>query len=420
MTMPAFETIAEPAPVQTVVVTRQPIMDATNRLIGYDLLVHGAEWNDESAEPAARRDNVQRTLMHVFVDLGIERLVGAADAFMSLPRAALAVASSLPITGNRAVIGVDLRAPLDQDTVNQIGTLRRKGFRIALENAPATAQGAPMQRALENAQFAKYAIGDKPEPAALKWMRSYGLRTVVTGIDDRELLQAATALGSDGFQGCYLCEPESVVSTSLRENKVSVLRLLAAIEDPSNGPVELDAIIRTDATLSYKVLRCVNSAYFSLPVKVRSVLHATVYLGVNRIRNWIRMIAISGLQDCPTELLKFALIRGRMCELLAAKLPNDQREMAFTVGLFSLLDALLNAPLDDLLARIPLTDEIRNALVKRTGPLARLLEPVEACERGDWRKLEASGFAAGICAGAYVDAVAWAENVFEIGEAEPA
>jgi hypothetical protein len=99
------------------------------------------------------------------------------------------------------------------------------------------------------------------------------------------------------------------------------------------------------------------------------VLHATVYLGVNRIRNWIRMIAISGLQDCPTELLKFALIRGRMCELLAAKLPNDQREMAFTVGLFSLLDALLNTPMDDLLSRIPLTDEIRNALVKRTGPL---------------------------------------------------
>jgi len=158
-----------------------------------------------------------------------------------------------------------------------------------------TSRGPLLQRALENAQFAKYAIGDKPEAAALKWMRSYGLRTIVTGIDDRELLHAATSLGSDGFQGCYLCEPESVVSTSLRENKVSVLRLLAAIEDPTNGPVELDAIIRTDAMLSYKVLRCVNSAYFSLPVKVRSVLHATVYLGVNRIRNWIRMIAISGL-----------------------------------------------------------------------------------------------------------------------------
>src|SRR6185312_12405800 len=195
---------------------RQPIMDATNRLIGYDLLVHGSEWSELTDDAQARRDGVQRTLMHVFVDLGIERLVGTADAFMSLPRAALAVASSLPITGNRAVIGIDIRAPLDQDTVNHIGTLRRKGFRIALENAAAGVQGPLMQRALENAQFAKFAIGDRPDPAALKGMRSYGLRAIVTGIDDRELLQAATALGCDGFQGCYLCEPESVVSTSLR------------------------------------------------------------------------------------------------------------------------------------------------------------------------------------------------------------
>ena len=408
------------APVETVVVTRQPILDNVQRLIGYELLVHNAEWSDRGPDSEERRDGMQRTLMHAFIDLGVERLVGSAEAFMSLPRAAILVAASLPITGNRTVIGVDCSTPLDDALIAHLGTLRRKGFRIALENAPLLEGDMKMQRAIELAQFAKYAMSDTLDPAAMKWMRSYGLRLVVSGIDTREQLQRAAALGCEGFEGCYLCEPDSVVSTSLRENKLSVLRLLAAIEDPSNGPVELDAIIRTDATLSYKVLRCVNSAYFSLPVKVRSVLHATVYLGVNRIRNWIRMIAISGLKDCPTELLKFALIRGRMCELLAAKLPNDQREMAFTVGLFSLLDALMNTPLEELLARIPLADEIRNALVKRTGSLARLLEPVEACERGDWRRLEASSVPAAACAEAYVDAVTWAENVFEIGEAEPA
>lgn len=407
-------------PIETVIVTRQPILDGVQRLLGYELLVHGAEWHDEEADPALRRDSMQRKLMHAFVDLGVERLVGSAEAFMRLPRAALPIATSLPITGNRTVIGVDCAAPLDAELLTQLGALRRKGFRIALENAPA--EDSPlMQAAIELAQFAKYPMNSALDIESVQRMRASGLRVIVTGIDTREQLQRAAALGCEGFEGYYLCEPEAIVSTSLRENKLSVLRLLAAIEDPTNGPVELDAIIRTDATLSYKVLRCVNSAYFSLPVKVRSVLHATVYLGVNRIRNWIRMIAISGLKDCPTELLKFALIRGRMCELLAAKLPNDQREMAFTVGLFSLLDALLNTPLPELIGRISLADEIRDALVKRTGPLARLLEPVEACERGDWRRLEASTVPAALCAGAYVDAVAWAENVFEIGgQAEPA
>jgi len=409
------------SPTETVVVTRLPILDGVQRLLGYELLVHSADWDDEAIDAAARRNNMQRKLMHAFIDLGVERLVGNTEAFMRLPRASLIVATSLPITGNRTVISVDCATPLDEPTLLQLSTLRRKGFRIALENAPLRDHDVALQRAIELAQYAKYTMSAALDPAAVKWMRSYGLRIIASGIDTREELQRAASIGCDGFEGHYLCQPESVVGTSLRENKLSVLRLLAAIEDPTKGPVELDAIIRTDAALSYKVLRCVNSAYFSLPVTVRSVLHATVYLGVNRIRSWIRMIAIAGLQECPTELLKFALIRGRMCELLAAKLPNDQREMAFTVGLFSLLDALLNAPLEELLARIPLAEEIRDALIRHTGPLARLLEPVEACERGDWRRLEASSVPVAQCAGAYVDAVAWAERVFEVGgEAEPA
>jgi EAL and modified HD-GYP domain-containing signal transduction protein len=407
-------------PMETVVVTRQPILDSVQSLLGYELLVYGAEWHNESADPELRRDSMQRKLMHAFIDLGVERLVGGVEAFMRLPRAALPIATSLPITGARTIIGVDCSTPIDDELLSSLGALRRKGFRIALDHPPAD-ESREVDAAIELAQFARFPMHGALDVDALKRMRARGLRVIMTSIDTREQLQHAMALGCDGFEGCYLCEPETIVSTTLRENKLSVLRLLAAIEDPTNGPVELDAIIRTDATLSYKVLRCVNSAYFSLPVKVRSVLHATVYLGVNRIRNWIRMIAISGLKDCPTELLKFALIRGRMCELLAAKMPNDQREMAFTVGLFSLLDALLNTPLAELIGRISLADEIRDALVKRTGPLARLLEPVEACERGDWRRLEASSVPAAVCAAAYVDAVAWAENVFEIGgQAEPA
>jgi EAL and modified HD-GYP domain-containing signal transduction protein len=410
---------AAPA-LETVVLTRQPILDTTQRLLGYEILVYGAEWHNERADADLRRDNMQRKLMHAFIDLGVERLVGTADAFMRLPRSALSIATSLPINGNRSVIAVDGAAPIDTELVAQIDALRRKGFRVALESVPAGEHDALLQQAIGFAHYALFPMGAALDAEAAQRMRAFGLRVIVTGIDTREQLQRATALGCEGFQGHYLCEPEAIVSTSLRENKLSVLRLLAAIEDPNNGPVELDAIIRTDATLSYKVLRCVNSAYFSLPVKVRSVLHAVVYLGVNRIRNWIRMIAISGLKDCPTELLKFALIRGRMCELLAAKLPNDQREMAFTVGLFSLLDALLNTPLPELIARISVADEVRDALVERKGPLARLLDPVEACERGDWRRLEASSVPAALCASAYVDAVAWAENVFEIGDAEPA
>ncbi|MET0225029.1 MAG: HDOD domain-containing protein [Dokdonella sp.] len=401
------------APIQTVVITRQPIVDAQQELIGYDLLVHSADWHNGI-------ENIERNLVHAFVDLGIDRLVGAAEAFMRLPRLSLVVATALPVTGHRAVISIDASEPIDEQTLVEMATLRRNGFRIALENPPRPDVDENMQRAVGLSQFAKFAMTNAPDSSVIDALRLRGLKVIATGIDTQMDLRRAATLGCDGFQGYFLCQPEAVLGTRLRENKLSVLRLLAAIEDPSKGPVELDAIIRTDAALSYKVLRCVNSAYFALPVRVRSILHATVYLGVNRIRNWIRMLAISGLDDCPTELLKFALIRGRMCELLAAGLPNDQREMAFTVGLFSLLDAMLGAPLEDLLSHIPLTDEIRDALLLKTGQLAGLLEPVYACERGDWALLQTSSVPTALCATAYVDAVAWAEHVFEAGDAEPA
>jgi EAL and modified HD-GYP domain-containing signal transduction protein len=402
------------APIQTVVITRQPILDVSQQLLGYDLLVHSADWHSGA-------ESVERNLVHAFVDLGVERLVGAAEAFMRLPRLSLAVATALPVSGHRAVISIDASVPIDEQTLIDLTTLRRNGFRIALENPPHPESDDNLQRAVALAQFAKFAMARAPDAAIVGALRARGLKVIASGIDTQAELRSAAALGCDGFQGYFLCQPEAVVGTRLRENKLSVLRLLAAIEDPNKGPVELDAIIRTDAALSYKVLRCVNSAYFALPVRVRSILHATVYLGVNRIRNWIRMLAISGLDDCPTELLKFALIRGRMCELLASDLPNDQREMAFTVGLFSLLDAMLSAPLEELLSHIPLTDEIRVALLERTGQLARLLEPVYACERGDWNLLESSRVSTAVCAAAYVDAVAWADHVFEAGgNAEPA
>jgi len=409
------------SPVATVVVTRLPILDRTHNLLGYELLVHGTSNDRDEGDAESMRIRAHADLMHAFVDLGVERLVGKAEAFMRLPRASLGAALALPIAGAHMVIGIDCSSPIDYDTLVELSSLRRKGFRLALEDPPLGDVDPLLLGAVEMAQYAKFRMSGSLGAAAVQAMRQRGMRVIATQIDTHEQMQRAVAIGCDGFEGCYLSEPEVVVGSSLRENKLSVLRLLAAIEDPTKGPVELDAIIRTDAALSYKVLRCVNSASFSLPLKVRSVLHATVYLGVDRIRSWIRMIAISGLQQCPTELLKFALIRGRMCELLATKLSNDQREMAFTVGLFSLLDALLNAPLEELLARIPVAEDIREALLRQRGPLATLLDAAKSCERGDWQRLEASSVPTAQCAGAYVDAVEWAENVFEVGgDARPA
>jgi len=216
-------------------------------------------------------------------------------------------------------------------------------------------------------------------------------------------------IGFDAFEGPYLLQPAPprVVGT-LKPNRVNVLRLLSAVQNPDNGPVEIEELIRNDAVLSYKLLNCVNSAYFSLPRELKSLQQAAIYFGVARLRNWVYAMALGDLDDAPPEVLKQALLRARMAEILARRMPTEQREVAFTVGLFSLLDAIMGVSMQQVLTDVPVADLVRNALVAGTGPLAAVLQRIRAWERLDAR----AGGADAEAAEAYLGAGEWAEHVY--------
>jgi EAL and modified HD-GYP domain-containing signal transduction protein len=165
----------------------------------------------------------------------------------------------------------------------------------------------------------------------------------------------------------------------------------------------------------------VNSAYFALPCRIKSVEQAAIFFGMSRMRNWIATLTLSGMSDRPPELLRAALIRAQMCEQLAQGLAQAQREMAFTVGLFSLLDSLMGTPMDFVLKHVPLDPAIGEALLARQGPFAPLLEQVLRWEAGKMR----GGM--GIqpqqiqrMATAYFHATRWADHVYTFAERQTA
>jgi EAL and modified HD-GYP domain-containing signal transduction protein len=132
-----------------------------------------------------------------------------------------------------------------------------------------------------------------------------------------------------------------------------------------------------------KLLRYVNSAFFALPRTVSSVREALTLLGARTVRRWAVVMAISALPDVHDELVSLALRRARMCEVLAGSALPEERETLFTIGLFSVADALLDAPMDEVLDSLPFTDEIKAALLRREGAKGELLAAVTAYERGD-------------------------------------
>jgi len=193
-------------------------------------------------------------------------------------------------------------------------------------------------------------------------------------------------MGFDYFQGYFFARPQIVAGRTLPHGQVTALELLRLLNDPGTDFDELEAVVSRDMSLSYRLLRHLNSPALGLRRKVTSSREALVLLGERNVRKWASLVVFSSVGgDKPSELLKSAQVRARMCEQLAVAAGEPVAPAtAFTAGLFSLLDALLDRPMEVALAPLGLTGDLREALVDGSGPLGDVLAVALAWERGDW------------------------------------
>jgi EAL and modified HD-GYP domain-containing signal transduction protein len=186
---------------------------------------------------------------------------------------------------------------------------------------------------------------------------------------------------------------------------------LTKLGDPNVGPGEVVSIIGEDLALSYKLLRYINSAWLALPKKVDSLNHAVRLIGTERIRSLANLVLLSGMDEKPPELMLMGLIRSRMCEQLAAALGVEAREVCSTVGLLSILDAFLDCPMDQALEMLPLSDDIRRALLNHEGDAGLILRSVVQYENADWAGLDSTHIPAQTFRDAYMQALEWSQSL---------
>jgi EAL and modified HD-GYP domain-containing signal transduction protein len=174
---------------------------------------------------------------------------------------------------------------------------------------------------------------------------------------------------------------------------------------------DLEATVSQDAALSYKLLTYANSAAIGLPRKVSSIGHAVRMIGLEMLRTWASVLLLCTVDDKPRELMTIALVRARMCQRLAEELKNPQKESFFAAGLFSVIDAMLDCSMEQAIADLPLVEEIKSALLSRTGPLGQALRCVIAYEQTDWDDVQFYGLGQGPIREAYMDAISWARQL---------
>ena len=391
-------------------IARQPILDRSLRIFGFELLFRPGPSSRTAAVVDGDASTAQ-VVLNAFLEIGLDRVVGGRPAFFNATRGFLVNGFARQLPRDRVVVEILEDVPADAEVLAAVSELHAAGYTIALDDVDDL---RAVDALLPYAQIAKLDIEAFDEAGLqrhVERLRREGLMLVAERVATRRSLDRCRALGFDLFQGFFLAEPTVVGGRGRGLNRLSALRLFGLLEHPETPIERLEAAIGADPRLGYRLLRVVNSACFGLFGQVDSLRQAIVLLGRDRIRTWVSLMLLSRLSEKPQALVTTALVRARMCELLGAHVAGDRTHACFTVGLFSALDALFDAPMADLLEPLPLSQEVTTALLRREGPLGEVLSATLAYERGDWDAVRCGHVDDDAFRQAYLDAVAWASEL---------
>ena len=364
-------------------VARQPILDREARLVGYELLFRAPD--AESANVFDHREATATVILDGLLDVGLSDLVGEGLAYVNVSRDFLLSVRPLPLPARRVVLELLERELVDEALFEVLDELIAHGFQIALDDFHLTAE---TEQLLAYARIVKINVlehtGQTLEDllARLREHRP-ALTLVAEKVEAREDFELCRELGFDAFQGYFFAKPARVRQQRLPSQGMSALSAMADLSATEDFD-ELNRIITRDVGLSMRLLRYANSAYLALPRRVGSVQEGLAWLGAITVRRFALMAALASARDVPDVLLGTALVRAHMCQMASGAGEGTVGDSYFTVGLFSVADALANAPMADVIEQLPFREDVAAALLDGSGELGETLGEVIAYQRGDF------------------------------------
>ena len=400
-------------PLQAALIGRQPIYGEDIRVFAYELL-YRSEGCSNQATFLDGDSATANVLLNTFLEIGLEQVVGRKHkAFINITRSFLLQRLCHTLPANRVVLEILEDIEPDPPVLEAIAELSEQGYIIALDDFVYHESLLPL---VELADFIKVDIAEIPRktlPEHIRILREYPAKLIAEKIETHEDFAFCESLGFDYFQGYFFCKPKLVEQRRLPSNSIMLLKFLGKVHDQNIDIEKLADVIKNDVSLSYKVLRYVNSAFYGLSKKVDSIAQAACLVGIDRLRTWATMMVLASLQEKPVELLVTALVRAKMCEQLGIALRADAPERFFMTGLFSVLDGFFDREMQEILESLPLSPDINKALLSRAGTLGQALNCILAYEQGRWNEINCDGLDANLVQDAYVAAVQWSSQTLE-------
>jgi len=366
-------------------VARQPIFDRDKRACAYELLFRSGL--EESYQGSDGDASSLEVIANSFIEMGLDELTGNKRGFINFTRNLLLsdVADLLPPEWVTIEILEDVEP--DKEVLSACKHLKDLGYALALDDFVLADRGSPL---LDVANIVKVDFaGTTPEDRKrlTDELNPRGIECLAEKVETHQEFAEAMACGFVYFQGYFFSKPVTRTTNKISGNKLAYLRTLQEINRPELSYEDLEAGIKQDVSLTYKLLRFINSVWFGLRHEVKSIKHALVWLGPKEVRKWFSLVSLRDMGgDKPDELIRCAMLRARMGELLAPLVGlKANAANLFLMGIFSVLDAMLDAPLEEVIAKLPLDKQVHAALLGEPSKYRQILEMIVSYEQGDWQ-----------------------------------
>lgn len=367
-------------------VARQPVFTSDKKIFGYELLFRLSLDNVfPNIDGSAATSGV---LSNTFFSFGLNDILSGKPGLINFTRDLLLKQTPLLFPKEHIIIEVLEDIEPEPEIIDALKAFKSQGFRVALDDF---VYDQKFNEMIQLCDMIKFDIIATPLDTLGPVLRSLEnelkhITLLCEKVETHEEFEQAKAMGFQLFQGYFFSKPEVMSRKGLSANQITNLKLLNEI---SKQELALDVIgnmIKNDVAISFKLLAFINSAYFKRPTAVDTIKDAITFLGLQELKKFINVVVVSDINpDKPNELIRFSVIKARMCEQCAHVIRTRfTPEELFTVGLFSTMDAILDMPMEDILEKIALSEKIKDALLGKDRIFRQLNDLITSFEQGQW------------------------------------
>jgi len=368
---------------QDVLLARQPIYDTKKNVVAYELL-----FRENNQTPVSSFDGnraTSRVLLSLFTESDINTVTNGLPAFVNFTAELI---HNPPLFEPKAIVIEVLEdIEITEKIISSLKKLKQKGYKLALDDFVMDEKYRPILALVDIIKLELPEMDQQTLEHTIETLKEYDVKLLAEKIETPEQFNQCMDLGCDMFQGYFLSKPEIIKGKKIAAGKMAIIDLISEIQSPSIDMNGLTKIISRDPALSFKLLKLINSAAFKRSKTIDSIHKAVTLLGIDRIKSWTSLLALSKLDDKPESLHYIALIRALMCERLAEYIQPQAKELFYTVGLLSCLDAFFDQDIKQILQHISLDNSVNNALLTYEGNAGLALQTTIYFENSQWGKL---------------------------------